>query len=354
MSNLVQIFRTIGMEVYLISGGDVLKGLTSQKDVWLCEVPNTVSLDFFPGILNHARMQLRILTRVMRISAKCDIFLVFLGESLTAPILMLKILGKRVELMLGITPSKAHFVDKTIFSKLWAFLIRINIRLANHLIVYSNNIIQTANLTQYQRKILLAHEHQIDFTEFHPKNQLTNRACIVGYIGRFCTVKGVLNFAEAMPLVFDKNKQAKALMCGDGELHPEIKRFAAKSKLDKRFIINQWIPHNELPNILNKLKLLVLPSYSEALPNILLEAMACGTPVLATSVGAVPDIIEDGETGFLLQSNEPQHIAAKIIELLNKPEMLERVGENACRWVRENFNQETTIKDWQQILSEFA
>jgi len=65
--------------------------------------------------------------------------------------------------------------------------------------------------------------------------------------------------------------------------------------------------------------------------------MACGTLVLATPVGAIPDVIKDNETGFLLKSNDPEHIAERIIELLNKPDLLEKVSVNAYNYVREKL-----------------
>jgi glycosyltransferase involved in cell wall biosynthesis len=114
----------------------------------------------------------------------------------------------------------------------------------------------------------------------------------------------------------------------------------------------KWLPHHKLPLLLNKLRLLVLPSVTEGLPNVVLEAMACGTPVLATPVGAIPDIIKEGESGFLLKSNDPKHIAERIIELLNKPDLLEKVSVNAYNYVRENFSFEKTLDAWRKILSE--
>jgi glycosyltransferase involved in cell wall biosynthesis len=347
--NLIKIFRDIGLDVCLISGGDVLGGLTSERNVYLFETAHKIGSNFVTRIFNHLCMQVKMLSYVVKASTECDFFVIFLGESLIMPILALKIMGKKPTLMLGITPSKKHFVNEDVFSKLWVLLININMRFADRLIVYSNKIIQDSNLTRYRHKIILAHEHSVDFTEFYIEQNLNERRCIIGYVGRLSRVKGTLNLVQAIPLL-SQEKEMTFLIAGTGELYSEIERFIRDNELEAQVTLAGWIPHNDLPRTLNKLKLLVLPSYSEALPNILLEAMACGTPVLATPVGAIPDIIKDGETGFLLESNDPKHIADKIVELLGKPELLEKVSKNAYKWVRENFNQEKTLDSWQRVF----
>jgi glycosyltransferase involved in cell wall biosynthesis len=115
-----------------------------------------------------------------------------------------------------------------------------------------------------------------------------------------------------------------------------------------------WIRHEKVVDYLNELKLFVLPSYSEGLPTIVLEAMACGTPVLATSVGAITDIINEGQTGFLLKSNNPEHIAERVIELSSKLGLLEKVSADAYKYVKKNFSYEKTLNTWQKVFHELG
>jgi len=77
--------------------------------------------------------------------------------------------------------------------------------------------------------------------------------------------------------------------------------------------------------------------------------MACGTPVLATPVGAIPDVIIDGKTGFIMENNSPECIAENVKRALDSPD-LERIAENGRRFVEENFTFEKTVENWKGIL----
>ena len=80
-------------------------------------------------------------------------------------------------------------------------------------------------------------------------------------------------------------------------------------------------------------------------------AMACGTPVLSTPVGAIPDVIIDGKTGFIMENNSPECIAANVIRALSSPD-LERIAEAGRRFVEENFTFENVVARWKEVLEE--
>ena len=111
----------------------------------------------------------------------------------------------------------------------------------------------------------------------------------------------------------------------------------------------RWIPHDELPDCLNELKLVVLPSYTEGFPTGVLEAMACGTPVLAAPVGAIPDVITNRETGFIMENNSPECIAKNVTRALKHPD-LEMIVGNARTLVEREFTYEAAVKRYRTIL----
>ena len=109
------------------------------------------------------------------------------------------------------------------------------------------------------------------------------------------------------------------------------------------------INHKEITDYLNEAKLVVLPSYGDGLPNIVLEAMACGTPALATPVGGIPDVIKDGETGFIIEDNTPECIARNVIRALSHPD-LEKITKNARTLIEKEYTLEAAVERYKKIL----
>jgi len=342
-------------EIYLVNGGVVFKKLKMERKIISFNITHRASYKTFMRIVNYIDTQLKFLRYVVEISKKTDCFIFFIGgEGLFIPIITLKLLRKNVILMPGGIITKGYSIKRDPLSKFLMVLVNINFCLADRLIIYSRGMIQEANLGKYQHKIIIAHEHSVDLTKFTVFKKFDERTKIVGYIGRLSEEKGVLNLIEAMPLVLKRIEDIHFVICGDGVLADGIKKIIKAKNLEAYVKLTGWISHEDVPRYLNEFRILVLPSFTEGLPNIMLEAMACGTPVLATSVGAIPDIIMESRTGFLLTSNNPKHIAERIVEILDKPEILEKVSISAYRYVKENFSYEKNFEAWQKILSELT
>jgi len=351
--NLVKLFSRLADRVYVISGGAALENLKSYRNVHVAKVTHKLSSNVFMRIINHMHTQLETLRYVIVEPRRVDLFVFFIGgEGLFIPMLILKLLRKKVVLMPGGVATKGYFVRKDPLFKFMSMLVSLNFSLADKLIVYSHRLIQEANLAKYQRKIIIAHEHFVDFARFAIKKKVDKRSNLVGYIGRLSEEKGILNLIEAVPFVLKGRVDTRFVICGEGSLFNEIENIIKAEGVEAHVRLMRWIAHEDVPQYLNELRLLVLPSFTEGLPNVILEAMACGTPVLVMPVGAVPDIIEDGETGFLLKSDDSGHIADRIVELLGKPELLEKVSVNAYNYVRENFSYEKTLEAWRKILEQ--
>jgi glycosyltransferase involved in cell wall biosynthesis len=163
--------------------------------------------------------------------------------------------------------------------------------------------------------------------------------------------KGIQHFSQALPIILNDQQNLRVLIGGDGPLRELIEVPLQEEKFSTRIDLSGWISHDDLPIYLNQLRLLVLPSYTEGLPNIMLEAMACGTPVLATPVGAIPDVIIDGKTGFIMENNSPECITRNVVRALSSPN-LEQIAESGRRFVEEQFTFERVVERWKEVLEE--
>ena len=355
LSNLVNLLSRLANKVYAVSGA-VLEKLENSKldtNVQTIKVIHRVSSKPLMRIINYLHTQLKIMRCMIGVSRDTDLFIFFIGgEELILPFLLLKFTRKKVLLMPGGVTTNVHAVKRDPFYKFLTLLTSINFGLADKIIVYSGRLLQELGIDNYASKVIIAHEHFVNFAKFTVEKKICERPNMVGYIGRLSEEKGVLNLIEAVPLVLMKRADICFMIIGGGNLSNEIIKIIRANGLQTHVKLTGHVSHNDIPRYLNELKLLVLPSFTEGLPNIILEAMACGTPVLATPVGAIPDIVKDGETGFLLKSNDPKHIANRVIELLGKPKLLEKVSVNAYNYVRENFSYEKTLETWRKILSE--
>lgn len=175
---------------------------------------------------------------------------------------------------------------------------------------------------------------------------------VVGYVGRLSAEKGIEELVDAFPIVVAKIPSARLLLVGDGPLKYKIEAKISEHSLQSRVSMTCWV--NNVEAYLSKMTLIVLPSKTEGLPSILLEAMACKTPVLASMVGAIPSIIKEDETGFLLRSLEPEYIAERIIDLSGKPELLRNVSSKAYTWLIENYTAKIASDLWSKVFESIS
>lgn len=352
--NLIDIVYTLFDEVNLITGDIESTFFMKNKKIHTYQVVKNrtfTNTQFTRRAINNIWTQLSISYKLMSITKNVDLWIFFIGgDYLIIPMLIAKLLRKRVVIASAGSGVKSLRFQKDPYTRVVSFLQNINYYLTDGIILYSEKIIEEEGLQKYQNKIYIAHEHFIDFNKFKIKKKFEERNNIVGYIGRLSEEKGVLNFIKAIPEILKRKSNLEFLIVGDGQLRDEIEKYLENENLNDKINLKKWIPHNELPNHMNELKLIVLPSYTEGLPNIMLEAMACSTPVLATSVGAIPDIIKDGETGFIMKNNSIECITENIIRVLNHTD-LEKISENGRKLIENEFTFNKAVEGYRKILN---
>ena len=315
---------------------------------------------FLIRVLNYMIVQIKISRNLIKLSKTVDVVIFFTGgATLLLPMLTTKFLMKKAVLIAAGSASipikkihkKLFAVTKIVLYYIYRILENINYALSDRLVVESESGIDFLGLNRYKNKIFVSNMG-VDLNLFKISEEDSKERNLIGYVGRLTDEKGVMNFVKAIPLILKEKKDLNFVIGGDGPLFEEIKNELKNNEIYDKVIFASGIPHDELSKYLNELKLLVLPSYSEGLPNIILEAMACGTPVLATPVGGVPDVIRDGETGFIMENNSPECIAKNAISALEYPN-LDEIVKKARELIEREFTCEAAVERYRKILRAF-
>jgi glycosyltransferase involved in cell wall biosynthesis len=184
------------------------------------------------------------------------------------------------------------------------------------------------------------------------RNQLGVKDCehLIGTVARLEQVKRLDQFLEAARAVCDVVSNVKFIIVGDGPLREELESQAWQLNLVPQFV-SFLGSRKDIPDLLSAMDYFVLSSESEGLPVALLEAMAASKPIIASRVGGIPEVIQDGYNGLLVSAHDPTGLAKAILRLIEDPGMCEAIGGEAYRTAVKRFSTEVV---GQQITAIYA
>lgn len=361
LSNFIRLLEPLASAMFVITG-NFPEDTISDKKIHIRNLPRAPEKQsMLIKVPKFILTQLRICFHLVKVAKEAEIILFFLeGSYLLLPMLTAKLLRKRTILIAtGSGPKTARQVYKErvfgmggfIFYYVVSILEELVRRLSDRIVVDMPGLISGLGLGKYRSKISfgVTSGSPLDTRLFKPKNRPSERRTLVGFVGRISAEKGIINFVRATPLMLEQCNEIDFFIGGEGPLLNEVQEELENSYCRDSVTLAGWIPHEKLPTYLNKLKLLVIPSYTEMMCIIMWEAMACGTPVLATPVGAVPDVIKDGENGFILRDNSPQCIADSVVKTLNHPK-LDEIAQAARASVDKGDTYQAATEGYQTIF----
>jgi glycosyltransferase involved in cell wall biosynthesis len=165
---------------------------------------------------------------------------------------------------------------------------------------------------------------------------------VVGVVANIRGSKGHRYFIQAAPLVLRDVRDARFLIVGDGVGFEDVRRHVHEMGLEASVIMTGF--RRDIPEVLAALDVLVLPSIrSEAISQVLLQALAVGTPVVATAVGGSPEIIRDDETGRLVPPADAAALAGAILALLRDPARARALGRAGQALVQARYTVDATM-----------
>jgi glycosyltransferase involved in cell wall biosynthesis len=173
---------------------------------------------------------------------------------------------------------------------------------------------------------------------------------VVSTVGRLSLQKGLPDFLESAHRVLSASPNARFLIIGDGPARLQLRDVS--HRLGIQGAVSFLGHQRDIAPFMAMSDVIVMASLWEGLPYVLLEALALARPVVATRVGGVPEIVEDGSSGLLVPPRDPERLAAAILHLLRNAETAARLGQKGRERVEREFNVQTMARQTAQVYRE--
>lgn len=173
-------------------------------------------------------------------------------------------------------------------------------------------------------------------------------------VGRLCPQKGQLLLVEAIRRLKDRGIDCQLTLVGDGELRQTIMDLAKNLGVDSQIRITGWLSSDDVKKEISQAKLMVLPSFAEGLPVVIMESLALGIPVVATYVAGIPELVTDGESGWLVTPGDIDALTETLIKALTTPvEILQQMGKRGREKVIQNHSALTEAKKLMSLFCQY-
>jgi len=173
------------------------------------------------------------------------------------------------------------------------------------------------------------------------RRDITTKKKTILYVGNLYVQKGLIELLEAVESLGRKRDDFSLIMIGTGPSKKKLLELIGRLKIEEFVVMEGQKNHEEIPKWINKSHVVCLPSYSEGFPNVVVESITCGRPVVASNIGGIPEIINDSRLGILVPPGNTEKLARALDEALDK------------EWGREMIARSGTRFHWENILPKF-
>jgi teichuronic acid biosynthesis glycosyltransferase TuaC len=173
---------------------------------------------------------------------------------------------------------------------------------------------------------------------------------VVIFVGHLLEDKGIFELMSAFIKLSVKYSDLHLILVGDGPEYDTLNEMIYSNHLNKNVHLVKSKPYVEIPKWLSAADIFVLPTYSEGLPNVVPEAMACGLPVVATRVGGIPEAVVDGRTGILIDAKNIGQLQQAMKKMITDKEFRLAAGQNGLAYVRKMFDAEQNAEKLAKVL----
>lgn len=219
---------------------------------------------------------------------------------------------------------------------------------------YKSEIKRKLNRFFSEKKITII-PNGIDLNAFNPAPKINNDTFVIGMQSRIVKIKDhetlLKAFAQVKNNKIHKGKNLKLKIAGEGETKIELQRLAITLEIIDAVEFTGMLDEFKLIGFLQSLNLYIHASFGETMSTAIMQAMACGLPIIASNVPGINNMIIDNNTGILVPVQNEQLMAKAIINILNDNSFADELGENAYAFAKQNYSNLTMFKKYKELFT---
>ncbi|MBO3839438.1 MAG: GT4 family glycosyltransferase PelF [Thermoproteota archaeon] len=225
------------------------------------------------------------------------------------------------------------------------------IQSSDKIIAVSNSVMKHAfSLGAASSKIKVI-PNGVDLDEFKPRREFKRIGVEkIIFVGRLFPNKGVQYLVKAAPIVLAKHPRVEFVIVGRGPMEAELRNMVKRLNVEHAFKFLGIVP--SIPEVMSQCDIFVRPSLTEGMPLTILEAMACGLPVIASKIPGSSEVVKDGETGILVETGNVEQLSSAIIKLLEDENYAERIRKRAYEFVKNHYSWDRVAEEYLKTYNE--
>ena len=166
---------------------------------------------------------------------------------------------------------------------------------------------------------------------------------IILFLGFITELKGVFDIPDIAKKIIERNRNVKFVLAGSGEIE-KLQAIIEEKGVSQYFSFPGWVKNEKKEKLLQEADLFFLPSYTEGMPMSILEAMGYGLPIVATNVGGIPQLVENGKNGYMVEPGSIDDFAKVILELIGNDELIYCMGKESIEKAYEKYSLEKHLE----------
>ena len=359
-----------GIEVHVVTQHnpnipyeEVMDGIHVHRFKWL-EPKEFRALVHFKGLKDNLRLVTYVISlffTLIKIVKKYKIDIIHAHSVI--PTGLVGVIVAKIMRCPSVITSHGMDINNFDTKSIYGHLISFSLNHCDKVISVSGDLAETMKSLGITEDKIVILRNAVDTELFKPfknmelryKYAIGENEILILFVGYLDTFKGIFELIDAFYEINKKNKNVKLMMVGTGPKKDEIKKKVSKLNLEDFVIFTGKISPVEMYNYYQAADIFVLPSYTEGLPISVLEAMACGLPIVTTNVGGIPEVIEDGLNGFIINSKDENELREKLKILIKNKGLREKFGNKSIEIIHNgSMNVENKINSLVKLYESYV